>query len=211
MARDQAKKARSDRSDRVRITFEVDKARGEEVKAAAATAGLTISEFTRRILFQHLDREIQAEMELALGPPAGPESDEARKARFLEAVETKFSIAAATKLAALDRAQVRSWMSSPDFVDLVRQAQEAFIEQVEASLLDVGRGRIKGQFMALVIFLNAHHPHYGRVRIETLARILGPTMERFYKIVREECGQQAEKVIERLRQVADQRLSEFSE
>ena len=67
-------------------------------------------------------------------------------------------------------------------------------------------------FLAGQSFLNAHHPSHGRIKREMLVKIVGPMMERFYKAVAEIATDEiAGRINNRLKEIADKKLSEFSE
>ena len=132
---------------------------------------------------------------LAITPPSGlcltlddnslpllgkPETVE-RKTNLLRALEIHFTISEACRIAAVSTATYYEWLENdPIFRDYAQTAQAAVVDRMESRLLEIGQ---KGNITALLAFLNAHHPHYGRIKYEILERMLLPWIDEVLKIV----------------------------
>lgn len=83
---------------------------------------------------------------------------------------------------------------------------------MHGDLLALGAGSNKGQVLAYLSFLNAHHPEFGRIKAEQLARILSPLIKRFYAAVMLEAGEKIGARIKlRMEEIAEARLADFSD
>lgn len=201
---------------RTRITFEVDDPTSEQVRAAAAGLKGGMGEYVRALLLAHLDAEHMEELQSSLGPPPPgvEETPIARRSRFLEALEELFAISRACRVTQIPNREVQTWLAEEDreFACQARFAQEAHIESVEAQLVAVGLGRIKGNVLALIAFLNAHHKAYGRQKVEAFAQFIGKVIEEFYEIAIQEAGQAVgERLIARFKERGEAILAKFSE
>ena len=126
----------------------------------------------------------------------------------MAAVEKYFTPIRACKRTKIDRAEVSKWLDKPEFEDALSEAQEAFVESVEWSLLKLGK---RGAILALLAFLNAHNPKYGRLRYEAVIRFLGPLLERIYNEIRADLGEQGETLCAKIRELAEKALSTLSD
>jgi hypothetical protein len=199
---------------RGRFTVDTDAATYEAIKMHLAKQGpnATMADFHRKALAEYLAKLAEGERSEAAPVKGKRESKKDRQKRFLIAVEEKFGLVSAAKLAEISRSDVTEWMRNQAFADAVECAQEAYTEGIEQTLLDMAAGRVKGQFMPLIAWLNAHHPQYGRIKGEVIARILGPMMERFYKLSVEIAGEETGEAINRkMREVAEGKLSELTD
>lgn len=196
---------------RTRITFDVGPDDVAIYRVEAAKLGISMSELARRALAEHIDALQSTSEESVFAKPA--RDTKARKQeRFLRALERRYFVVAACRLAKVDRREVKQWMADEEFGEAFTEAQEAFVESVESKLLRVGAGKIKGQVIALLSFLNAHHPSYGRLRVEQIARLVGPLIESFYDVVREMAGEKlGEAIVKRLRELAEKKLANYSD
>ena len=105
----------------------------------------------------------------------GPPETVIRKKRVLEALEDAFTVTGACKLASVPLATYWGWYANdPIFRNLAQGAAGAVIDRVEGKLLDLAD---RGNVTAVLAFLNAHHPSYGRIRYEVLERICMPFIE----------------------------------
>lgn len=197
---------------RVRITFEVPPDLAARARAAAAEDCQSLAGFCRAALIEQLEKkDDQAEMD-QLAPTAEREKPAQAQARFLLAVERHFFVSEACRLSGIGRDQVRKWLAKPAFEERFCEAQECFIEWVESKLLRMGLGRIKGSVVALMAWLNAHHPEYGRIKVEMLSKVLGPIIERFYDVARKLAGDQLGETLAReLREIAEKKMAEYSQ
>ena len=144
--------------------------------------------------------------------PKGRQTKRQRQDSFLKALEKHFYVSKACRASGVSRADVKDWLHSEQFMESFSEAQEAYIEGIEEYLVKIGVGVIKGNALPLMAFLNAHHPQHGRIKSEMLSRILGPMMERFYSVTKEFCTEEiADRVNKRIKEIADKKLSEFSD
>lgn len=196
---------------RVRIAFDVGELDAATYRVEAAKLGISVAELSRRAVAEYVEGLQATSEEVVFAKPA--RDTKARKQeRFLRALERRYFVVAACRLAKVDRREVKQWMVDEEFGELFTEAQEAFIESVESKLLRVGAGKIKGQVIALLSFLNAHHPSYGRLRVEQIARLVGPLIESFYGVVREMAGEKlGEAIVKRLRELAEKKLANYSD
>jgi len=176
----------------------------QPLRQLAADKRSTLAGVAREAILAH----IKAEEAKAFAPPEKPESLSKRQERFLAAVEKYFTPIRACKRTKISRSEVAKWLEDPTFEDRFSDAQEAFVEFVEWKLLDLGK---RGAILALLSFLNAHHPKYGRLRYEAVIRFLGPLLERIYNEIRSELGEQGETLCGKIRELADKALSSLSD
>jgi len=196
---------------RVRIAFDVSEDDAATYRVEAAKLGISVAELARRAMAEKLDA-LQAASEE--GQFAKPQRDtKARKQeRFLRALERRYFVVAACRLAKVERREVKAWLEDEEFAAAFDESKAAFIEGVEAKLLRVGAGKMKGQVIALLSFLNAHHPSYGRLRVEQISRLVGPLIESFYDVIREMAGDKlGESIVKRLRELAEKKLANYSD
>lgn len=139
--------------------------------------------------------------------------DAGLKATFLEKVRLKFGLGLAAQEAGLEWRQVEAWQEKDErFDEDVDAAQKVYLQTIEQELIEIGKGAKKGVAGALATFLAAHHPAYGRIKIEFLNKIIGPLIEGFYNIIREMAGEQlGERIVTRLRELAQRKLADFSD
>lgn len=184
---------------------------GETEKRArdeARKAGRSVSEWVGDVLtefFKKLD-------DAAAAPPPPPvkETPKQRQNRFLETLERKFFVSRACRACDIPRSDVKKWLQKPDFAEAYAEAQACYIEWVESKLVRLGS--VKGAVLALLSFLNAHNPHYGRQRVEWINRFLGPLMDQVYKLIdREIGGKSGEDLCRKIRQLVEKRLLDYSE
>lgn len=196
---------------RVRIAFEVSEDTAAAYRVEAAKLGISLAELARQAMAEKLDRLVEESEEALFAKP--PRDTKARKQeRFLRALERRFFVVGACRLAKVDRREVKGWLEDEEFGELFTEAKEAFIESVERKLLRVGAGKLKGQVIALLSFLNAHHPSYGRLRVEQITRLLGPLIESFYDVIREMAGDKlGDAIVKRLRELAEKKLANYSD
>lgn len=142
--------------------------------------------------------------------PGQPASRDPRE-RFLAAVRASFAVWTAAQYAGVSAEDVRAWLQDEDFRREVNQCQELFVEGVEHHLLDMARGRAKGCFGSTIGFLNAHHPNYGRIKGEFLARFIAPMLNRFQRILAEQVGEaNAHRAFLEFQAEADARLAQLT-
>lgn len=206
-----AQPAAPEQGPRVRITFEVDADTAALYRVEAAKLGIPVAELARQAMAEKLDA-LQAESEEGQFVKPVRDTKARKQDRFLRALERRFFVVSACRLAKVDRREVKTWMAEDEFSELFTESQEAFIESVERKLLRVGAGKMKGQVIALLSFLNAHHPSYGRLRVEQISRLVGPLIESFYDVIREMAGEKlGESIVKRLRELAEKKLANYSD
>jgi hypothetical protein len=139
----------------------------------------------------------QAEEEKPPEPPAGRQWSP--KERFLLEVRRHPELATACEKAGVTWQQVERWKRSEAFAKELEFAQMVFLGTLQQSLVDIARGRIKGNPNAAGWILNANHPAYGRVKAELILRVLDPLTKAYGAILLAELGggQDAKNAIER--------------
>jgi hypothetical protein len=186
------------------------------LRQAAATEGIEPSKFVRKLITEHLAQAASAKL-AAPSSRRKKETESQEQDRFLEAILLDFHTSKACRATGIDKAKVKAWLKDSAFVGEFCDAQEAYIEDIEATLVKLAKGEIKagqGAFLAAQSFLNAHHPQHtgGRIKREMMTRQVGPMLERFYKVVSEVATDEiAARIIKRMKEIADKKLSEFSE
>lgn len=114
--------------------------------------------------------------------------DKRRKTtKFLEHIREHWSYAEAVITLDLDYDEVDSWFEDLDFLRKHELAQRLFLDKHERKMIEVGDSR-KGNVLGYVKFLEAHHPSYGRLRRETINRLLGKLVQRLIKYLEAELG-----------------------
>lgn len=199
---------------RHRIAFDVDASAHEEIRVAAAYEGVKVAEFSRMIVLRHLDAKHEEELRESLGPPPPgvEETLEAKQGRFVDALEETFGVNKACRLTQLPLDVVKEWLKDEAFAGRARDAQESYIEAVELDLVAIGRGRIKGNVLALTVFLNGHSRVHGRPKLESYARDIGKIIEEFFEIAQTEAGQQmGERLVAKFRERGEAFLSKLCE
>ena len=99
---------------------------------------------------------------------------EERKDHFLEHLRKDFSPFKAAIEAGLDTRVVYQWgVDDPDFRARYHACQEAFIADVEADLLRLGRTGGQGNASALKSWLEGNCWRHGRLKLELINRIVG--------------------------------------
>lgn len=196
---------------RARIAFDVGEDDAAAYRVEAAKLGISVAELARQAMADKMDALHAASEESQFAKPQ--RDTKARKQdRFLRAVERRYFVVAACRLAKVDRREVKSWIEDDEFSSAFDESKAAFIESVESKLLRVGAGKMKGQVIALLSFLNAHHPSYGRLRVEQISRLVGPLIESFYDVIREMAGEKlGESIVKRLRELAEKKLANYSD
>ena len=202
------KEARAENPEkRVRVAFDASSEVAEQARALAASRGVPLAHVALEALQTLLAAE-KAKTQAVQFAPRVRESEKARQTRFLEAIEEEGGIAAASRLTEIPRKTVKQWMTDPNFVDRYLDSKAAYAESVEVDLLKLGRGVTKGQVLALITWLNANSPQYGRVRIETIARRMETFIDKCYGLIRADLGEKTgEAIVKKLREEADLQLS----
>ena len=140
-----------------------------------------------------------------------PAGQTAKKAEYLAAVREVFGPHLAADKAGVSSQEVDQWAEDEEFTREFEAAQMAWLEELEQALANVGRGAAKGNASALTAVLAARHPDYGRIKLEQLLRLVGPTFEDIYDAVRELAGDKlGETIVKRLREIADRRFSNLT-
>lgn len=140
-----------------------------------------------------------------------PAGKQAKRAEYLAAVRDVFGPHLAAERVGVSSLEVDQWAEDESFAREFEAAQMAWLELLEQALADVGRGAAKGNASALTAVLAARHPDYGRIKLEQLLRLVGPTFEDIYDAVREMAGDKlGESIVKKLRDIADRRFSNLT-
>lgn len=140
-----------------------------------------------------------------------PAGKQAKRAEYLAAVRDVFGPHLAAERVGVSSLEVDQWAEDENFAREFEAAQMAWLELLEQALADVGRGAAKGNASALTAVLAARHPDYGRIKLEQLLRLVGPTFEDIYDAVREMAGDKlGESIVKKLREIADRRFSNLT-
>jgi len=134
-------------------------------------------------------------------PKVAKKDKRSPRERVIDAVRNHFNLAPAALEAGVQRDDIVAWCSEdPGFRKQVEEAQACYIAQVESDLVALGRGDRRGSQKALEAFLGAHHPGYGRLKLELLKRILDPLVDRLMRFMHQEFGPQAAEQLARVRE-----------
>lgn len=140
-----------------------------------------------------------------------PAGKTAKRAEYLAVVREVFGPHLAAERVGVSTAEVDEWSKDEEFAAEFEAAQMVWLEQLEQALADVGRGATKGNASALGAILSARHPDYGRLKLEQLLRLVGPTFEDIYDTVREMAGDKlGETIVRKCRDIADRRFSNIT-
>lgn len=122
-------------------------------------------------------------------PPEAESGKKLTKKRlFLHYVTLHPELATACNKAGVTPDQVEKWKADPKFCRDLEFAQFIFLGQVQEALVDMARGRIRGNPNAAGWLLNALHPAYGRVKAELILRVLDPLTKAYGAILIDELG-----------------------
>ena len=194
---------------RTRIAFDVDTTTAEAAKTLAVQRGMKLAHLASEALQDHLSTW-EAETLKASVAPAGDkrETKAQRQARFLDALEQVVGPNKACKLTEIPRKEVREWMTDKGFEERYLDAKEAFVETQEEALLDLSQGRLKGQVVGQITFMNSNDARYGRVKVETVNRFMAVFISDCYERIRVKLGDETgDAVVKDIRELADLRLS----
>lgn len=170
---------------RLEADFETDE--GNWVKAEAKRRGITVTQ-----IFRFLALEERKRVEVEKAKRAKP-----LRERFLDFVRENFSIVRGLTDLAITQKQYAEWNATPEFKQQLKAAQIYWVDGIQQEMADIGRGKKKGDPNALGWLLNAHHPAYGRAKIELMLKIIDPLIKRLKKFLVEELGPSQEAGIKR--------------
>lgn len=157
-------------------------------------------EISRVQVIQRLVQEAREGRPVIVLEGDGPDT-RSQQEKVLDAVREHFNLAPAAFAAGVTRDDIVAWChDDKDFRKAIEEAQAHFIACVEKDLIEIGRGARKGSQKALEAFLAAHHPGYGRLKLELLRRILDPLVERLMKYLHQEFGPQASEQLARVQE-----------
>lgn len=144
------------------------------------------------------------------------EQDGRTQDALIIAIEEQFFLELACSTAKVTLKQAGNWLKSQAFEARLETARQIFLQRLQMRLLELGQGDAKGgKFGALVRFLEAHDPNYGRVRAELVLRILQQEYKDLMTILAEELGQgqheALKRALDRYEERRDLRLSSFTE
>lgn len=180
------------------------------VEAEIARTGLDRSKVIANCIAEARRRQDQR-----IEEPA--EGDQGRtQAALIAEVEEQFFLELACSTAKVTLKQASNWLKAPDFAAKIETARQIFLQRLQMRLLELGKSDVKGgKFGALVRFLEAHDPNYGRVRAELVLRILQQEYKDLMTILAEEMGQgqheALQRALARYEERRDLRLSSFTE
>lgn len=146
-----------------------------------------------------------------------PSEQEGRtQAALIAGLENHFFLELACSVADVTPKQAERWLRNSEFQARMEAAQQVFLQRLQIDLLKLGRGETTGgKFGAIVRFLEAHDPNYGRVRAELILRILQSEYKDLIQILGEELGggqtEVLKRALERYEERRDLRLSSFTE
>jgi len=189
---------------RTRINFDCSNELVTEAKKLALEKGTSLSSLAAEALHTFVDNSAMVK----LARPNGKESKRARQARFLAAIAEVFHLSTSCRATGIDQAEVREWLTDADFTEKYQESMEEYVEGVEEKLVALGEGKARGQVLALIAFLNSHHPAYGRLKIEQISKLMGAFIDRCFDCIRVELGDETgNALVKKLKQEADLRLS----
>lgn len=195
-----------------RISVPLSEETNEQLRLAAAKLGIPVSKAAELAIGEWLAVQRDAELGKPRARGRRRETEEQRKERFLTALESSFHVARACRKTGIPREEVRQWVRCSEFADQVSEAQAVFIEWVEWKLIRMGVRKEKPQLLALMSFLNAQHPQWGRLKYESILRWFGPFMEGVYNLIRRELGDEnGDALCKQIREAADKALSRFGD
>lgn len=144
------------------------------------------------------------------------EQDGRTQDALVAAIEEQFFLELACSTTTVTLKTAANWLRSSGFAERVETARQVFLQRLQLKLLEMGKGDVKGgKFGALVRFLEAHDPNYGRVRAELVLRILQQEYKDLMTILAEEMGQgqheALQRALARYEERRDLRLSSFTE
>lgn len=135
-----------------------------------------------------------------------------RQEKYLAEIRRVYGPHLAAENVGVDPAEVDHWAEHEDFHKRFEAAQMAWLERLEQDLAEVGRGATKGNASALAAVLAARHPDYGRLKIEQVNRLTGPTFADIYDKIREMAGEKlGETIVKACREIVDRRFSNLTD
>jgi len=150
----------------------------------ARSKGLTLSDYVRTVYADHRKAVESAPA------PAEPKRLPLRE-RYLERVRQTGSPVSAGRELAVPAAKVTEWHRDPNFLKEVALAKAEWLESLEQDMVQIGRGRMRGDTQAIGWILNAHHPNHGRAKKELLLSMLNPLIKRLAEFLVLEFGTDA--------------------
>ena len=179
------------RAERTRITVCLTPTLVGKVEREAAARGISCSEVLRQAFEASLQGRTAADARARLPQPETPPDEklDPTPENFVRKMRELFSLEAAAASLDLDPDQANAWLATD--TELYRravQAQQAYIAEVEQLVVSIGKGLKVGDRAALLAFLEAHHPFYGRVKAEVVRRQLRHWVDQVVATLRECVG-----------------------
>lgn len=146
-----------------------------KLEREASARGISCAEVLRQAFSASLQGTTAAEARARIGQPEVPAEEklEPTPENFVRKMRDLFSLEAAAASLDLDPDQANAWLATdPELYRRAVQAQQAYIAEVEQLVVSIGKGMKVGDRAALLAFLEAHHPFYGRVKAEVVRRQL---------------------------------------
>ena len=193
----------------IRLSICVDPALNERIRDTCERDGKSMGEVIRKGVFEMFEREDQAK----LAPPTKKrETLKQRQERFLKALANQFHVSHTCEFTGIPLADVKAWQEDENFLDKVAESQEHYIESIEKELVNLSRQSSKKNPLPLITFLNSHHPAYGRLKGEILAKVIGVLIGKFHKAVEQFTAPEvAAQIHDRMREIAARKVGEFTD
>ena len=183
-----------------RIELQLPEEMVRRIKLEAASENMTLSAWA----FKIFEGAFQAQKPAVIKElPSDPQ------VAFLQQLAEHYHVSVAADKAGVPLVTAMEWLEVESFRDQAGTCQDMFLESVEAQLVAIGRGTAKGNWGALIAFLNAHHPQHG-LKGELMSRVLGDTIEQFYSTIVNQVGEDlANSIKTQLKEVAEKKLIQF--
>lgn len=146
-----------------------------QLEREAAARGISCAEVLRQAFEASLAGPTAAAARARLPEAEEPESPalEPTPENFVRKMRECFSLEASAAALGIDPDDANAWLSTdPELYRRAVQAQQAYIAEIENLVVLIGKGMKTGNRQALLAFLEAHHPFYGRVKAEVVRRQL---------------------------------------
>lgn len=186
-----AKKPTDRKAERNRITVCLTPTLLGKVEREAAARGISCSEVLRQAFEDSLQGATAAAARARAPQPAEDEAErlEPTPENFVRKMRELFSLEASATALGLDPDEANAWLSTnPELYRRAVQAQQSYIAEIENLVVAIGKGAARGDRQALLAFLEAHHPFYGRVKAEVVRRQLRSWVDQVVSTLRECVG-----------------------
>ena len=176
---------------RTRISVSMSPTQMGKLDREAAARGISCAEVLRQAFEASLQGPTAAAARARLPQledEAKPQLDPTPE-NFIRKMRELFSLEAASAALELDPDQANAWLATdPELYRRAVQAQQAYIAEIEQLVVSIGKAAKIGDRQALLAFLEAHHPFYGRVKAEVVRRQLRSWVDQVVSALRECVG-----------------------